>query len=314
MDSWKSFEREVAKSIRANSIIFLRRAADEIVRHDDGADKAFDHETGTVVTVLTQMALELAAVAYLVEHDKDGIRSIIENGAQLSNEQIREKWLGNSLRTKKFEENKKRLSEKHEDVWGTFEGMVDSFQRSRNKIVHIHFHFMEGDLYDLKFESIFVLMHVVANLIYGNKYDHAENIAKVLSSDTLKKLVGFRPYQDYVEALAIDYASPALRCIICDQRAFSAGYEHKCFSCGYEDINTDLLDCLSCRERSVVYDNLNLHLNKRMNTLCLNCGETGDVSQCKFCETPFLHPAKHPYCSQDCIEDEKSKMISKNAV
>lgn len=310
MDSWKSFEKDVAKSIRANSIIFLRRAANEIVDHDDGADNAFDHETGTIVTVLTQMALELAVVAYLVENDKDGIRSIIENGAQLTDMQIRQKWLENSLRTQKFEDNKKLLSNKHKGIWSSFDGVVDSFQRSRNKIVHIHFRFTEGDLYILKFESIFVLMQVVAHLIYGTRYDHAENIAKVLSKDTLKKLVKFRPYQEYVEDLANDYASPALRCIICDQRAFAAGYEHKCFSCGHEDINTNLLDCPICKERSVMYDNLNLHLNEFMNTLCLNCGKTGEVSRCKFCEKPFLRPAEKPYCSQDCIDDERSKMAS----
>ena len=309
MDSWKSFEKDVAKSIRANSIIFLRRAANEIAGHDDDTDQAFDHETGTVVTVLTQMALELAMVAYLVEHDKDGIRSVIDNGDKLTNEQIRQKWLNNSLRTKKFEDNKKLFSEKHKGVWASFDGMIESFQRSRNKIVHLHFHFLEGDLYDLKFESIFVLMQVVAYFIYGSKYDHAENIAKLLSKDTLRKLVKFQPYQNYVRDLADDYASPALRCIICRQRAFAAGFEHKCFSCGYESIDTNLIDCPICEERSMIYDNLNLHLNERINALCLNCDNKGDVSQCKFCEEAFLHPALGSYCSQDCIDDERSKAL-----
>lgn len=314
MDSWKSFEKEVARSIRANSILFLRRAANEIVRHDDGKDAAFDHETGTVVTVMTQMALELGMLAFLVEHGKNGIRSVIEDGAGLTDERIREKWLNNSLRTKKFETNKQLLVQEWGGIWRSFDGIVDLFQKSRNKIVHLHFHFTEEDLYDLKFQSTFVLMQAVAYFIFGSRYDHADNIARLLSEDTLKKLVAFRPYQEYVEALADDYASPALCCPICRQRAFSAGLELKCFSCGYQHIDMTLLECSKCREGSVIYDSLNLNDdNQWLPSACLNCGHKSEVSSCKWCTEAFLNPRRELYCSQDCIDDEKSKLDTASA-
>lgn len=307
MESWKSFEKEVAESILTNSKIFLRRAADEIARHDDGNDAPFDHETGTIVTVLTQMALELGMAAFLVEHK--GIRSILDSPAGLTDEQIREKWLSNSLRTKKFEQNKLFFAKEYGGVWSGFDGIVDLFQQSRNKIVHIHFRFSQGDLYDLKFESTYVLMRVVSYFVFGSDYNHADNIASLLSKETLEKLVGFSPYQAYVQRLAQNYASPALRCPNCRQTAFAGGAELKCFSCGYQHPHMILLDCPACSEHSVIYDKLNLFCNKVLPTSCLNCGDKQDVSQCKWCREAFLvSGSRSPYCSQDCIDDEKSKL------
>lgn len=304
MESWQSFEQEAAKSIRTNSIIFLRRAAEEITRHDDGDDAAFDHETGTVVTVLTQMALELAIAAYLVEHQ--GIRAILEGAEALTEEQIRENWLNNRLRTKKFEQNKQLLARVSPGVWKVFEGVVDMFQNSRNKIVHVHFRFDRNDLYDLKFESTFVLIKVVTYFIFGSDYDHANNFASLLSRDTFDKLVRFKAYQSHVRAMAEEWSSPALCCPWCRQRAF-AGAELKCFSCGYEHPHMHLLDCLACAQYSVIYDNLNLELNATMPTLCLHCGDKQEVAECQRCTEAYLvRPGRPPYCSQACFEDEQA--------
>jgi len=107
LKSWRSFEENVAKSIRSNGIIFLRRAANEIISHDDRRNKALDHETGTIVTVLTQMALELAIAAFIVKHE--GIRSILTKSENLSDVEIHDKWFENGLRTKTFEECKQRF-------------------------------------------------------------------------------------------------------------------------------------------------------------------------------------------------------------
>lgn len=304
MDSWKSFEKEVAKSIRDNSIIFLRRAADEITRHDDGDDAAFDHETGTVVTVLTQMALELAIAAHLVEYQ--GIRSILEGAEGLGDEQIRENWLNNKLRTKKFEQNKQLLARVSPGVWRVFEDIVDMFQRSRNKIVHVHFRFDEGDLYDLKFESTFVLIKVVTYFIFGSDYNHATNFASLLSKETFDKLVRFKPYQAEVRRMAEDWSSPALRCPWCRQRAF-AGAELKCFSCGYEHPYMLLLACPACTESSVIYDKLNLDGNDSLPSACLHCGDKQEVARCKWCSEVYILRSREPYCSPECIEDERAK-------
>jgi hypothetical protein len=301
VESWKSFEGKVAESIRDNSIIFLRRAADEIASHDDSKDKGFDHETGTIVTVLTQMALELAFASFLVKHD--GIRSILTNPEKLTDNQIREKWSDNELRTKTFDEYKQLIAEQHPDTFSVFEGIVDLFQKSRNKIMHLHFRFAESDLYDLKFESTFVLIHAVSRFIFEDDFNHSNNIASLLSDDTFFKLIHFPPYQYHVEKLAKQYSKVVLRCPMCEQVAFS-DHELKCFSCTYEDPFADLLRCPKCSERSVVYDHLNLDFNEKLPTWCLNCGDRREVFKCSSCRNRVIGGFPYLYCD-DCAEDAR---------
>lgn len=300
METWESFEAKVAESIQTNSIIFLRRAALEMANHDDDEDVGFDHETGTIVTVLTQMALELAIASFLVNHH--GIRSILISPDKLTDDEIREKWSKNELRTKKFEEYKQLLAEKHPGTWSVFDGIVDTFQRSRNKIMHLHFNFGESDLYDLKFEATFVLIHATSYFIFGDNYDHANNISSILSKETFSKLIRFPPYQYHVERLAEEYSKVVLRCPMCEQVAFS-DLELKCFSCTYEDQFADLLRCPECSKRSVIYDHLNLDINEKLPTLCLNCEDRREVTKCIGCETPFISNLSDSYCSPACAED-----------
>ncbi|CAJ7326405.1 Uncharacterised protein [Burkholderia pseudomallei] len=300
METWKSFEEKVAESIQANSIIFLRRAAHEIANHDDDDNAGFSHETGTIVTVLTQMALELAIASFLVKHD--GIRSILAFRDKLTDDEIRKKWSNNELRTKKFEEYKQLLEEKHHGTWSVFDGIVDTFQMSRNKIMHLHFNFDEADLYDLKFESTFVLIHATSYFIFGDSYDHANNISSILPKETFLNLIKFPPYQYHVAKLAEEYSKVVLRCPMCEQVAFS-DLELKCFSCTYEDPFADLLYCPECTERSVIYDHLNIDINDRLPTLCLNCEDRREVVKCSSCETPFITSDSDSYCSPECAED-----------
>lgn len=303
MQTWKQFEETVAQSIRDNSVIFLRRAANEIANHDDRGDKAFDHETGTIVTVLTQMSLELAVASFLVKHD--GLESILVKPERFTDDQIREKWLDNELRTKTFEEYRQLLEAKHLGIYSVFEDINQQFQQSRNKIMHLHFRFEEGDLYDLKFESTFMLIHIITQFIFEDDYNHSDNIASLLSPDLFKKLVRFPPYQYYVKKLAEDYSRVVLRCPICECVAFS-DVQRKCFACTYEDPALRLLDCPKCSERSVTYDHLNLDINKKLAGKCLKCGSMHEVFKCTSCDCPTVGVAPYLHCAF-CAEDAQEQ-------
>jgi hypothetical protein len=294
VESWESFEERVVKAIRANSIIFLRRAADEIARHGDGADSGFDHETGTIVTVLTQMALELAAASFLVRHE--GIRSILAKPGKLTDDQIRDQWFDNELRTKTFEDCKQLLSAKYPGNFGAVAPIVDMFQKSRNKIMHLHFKFADADLYDLKFEATAVLIHAVSHLIFENEFDHSCNLSSILSPSTFSKLVRFRPYVYHAERLAKEYSKIVLRCPICEQVAFS-DEELKCFACTYEDSSVRLLFCPACSNKSVIYDHGNLPLNLKLPSMCLKCGDRREVFGCTSCREPVIGGPPYLTCA-----------------
>jgi hypothetical protein len=290
----ESLEDQVAKSIRGNSIIFLRRAANEIAGHDDSADRGFDHETGTIVTVLTQMALELAVASFLVQHE--GIRSILAKPERLTDDQIREKWSDNELRTKTFEENKQLLAIKFPGNFAAIAPLVDTFQKSRNKIMHLHFRFADADLYDLKFEATAVLIHAVSHLIFEDEFDHSCNISSILSADTFSKLIRFPPYAHHAERLAKEYSKIVLRCPMCDQTAFS-DQELKCFACAYEDPFARLLFCPSCSNTSVIYDHGNLPLNEKLPCLCLHCRDRREVFLCTSCREAAIGGPPYKVCA-----------------
>jgi hypothetical protein len=146
------------------------------------------------------MALELAIASYLIKHN--GLRSILVKSEQLTDDQIREKWSNNELRTKIFEEYKLLLADKHPGIFSVFEGIVDLFQNSHNKIMHLHYRFDDSDLYDLKFESTFVLIHAVSCFLFEDDFNHSSNIASLLSADTFHKLIHSPSYQHQVEKIA----------------------------------------------------------------------------------------------------------------
>ncbi|WP_128754940.1 hypothetical protein [Methylobacterium sp. GXF4] len=244
------------------------------------------------------MSLELALASFLIK--RDGIRIILENEEKFSDADIHERWLDNRLRTKRFEENKKYFKEKHRYLYEIFEGIVDNFQATRNKIVHFHFNFADADLYDLKFEVTYVLIHVVSKLIFEDDTDLLSNMSSLLSDEVFLRLVKFPPYVYNVEKLASENSRRVLGCPICHQRTFSDS-ELKCFACGYDDPFADLITCRECDVRAVIYDHLNIDINKSVPALCLNCGErcvafncaecellsTGsDYMDCEFCKSP----------------------------
>jgi hypothetical protein len=171
--------------------------------------------------------------------------------------------------------------------------------------MHLHFRFDEGDLYDLKFESTFVLIHAVSHFIFEDDFNHSNNIASLLSDDTFYKLIHFPPYQYHVEELAKQYSKVALRCPECEQVAFS-DHELKCFSCTYELPFVDLLWCPKCSEGSVIYDHLNLDINEKLPTWCLNCGDRREVFKCSSCRDPVIGGFPYLYCN-DCAEDARAR-------
>lgn len=83
-------------------------------------------------------------VAFLVKHE--GIRSILTNPEKLTDDQILQKWSDSELRTKTFEDHKQLMATKYRGNFARIEAMVDVFQKSRNKIMHVHFKFGDADL------------------------------------------------------------------------------------------------------------------------------------------------------------------------
>lgn len=299
MHSVSDFELEVADSVQANSAVFLRRAASELVSIGDQGDSAFDQERATVVTAFTQMALELALASFLIR--KRGLRSIIQGSDNISDAEMEMKWRDNTLRTKRFEDNKALLEVASPYTYEYFEGAIDDFQQKRNKIVHLYYSFDEADRFDLKYRSAYILIHIVSKLMFGHEdsVNYPERLKRTLTRDVFAKLVRFPPYVLYISRLAEEHSRNVLTCLECEQRTFS-DIEMKCFACTFEYPHGRLIECPNCLETAVIYDNLNIHINDSVPARCLNCAQRSLAFHCSECrlDTATFSADDCRYCSQ----------------
>ncbi|RZJ02107.1 MAG: hypothetical protein EON90_00485 [Brevundimonas sp.] len=278
-----------------NAKVFLRKAADEIVGHSDHADAPFTNDRATVIMVLIQTAIELAAVALVIRHR--GVRAILAKDPGYSDEEIRQRWLDGDLRTHTFAQIEILASQiyRSEEFWG----LAETFAGQRNKLVHLHLS-MEGDAYDLKYDAIYMLIATISHLIAEDSIAYVGMSGVVLGQKRLRKLTSFGPYQYRIRQVASEHGDP-LKCVICDCEAYVADEEH-CFGCGSYYPSEDLLKCPFCSQRTVMYDELNISQNEIMKALCTACDEGVLVARCRTCENDYIYEPGDgacPFCDDD---------------
>lgn len=247
-------EEAVVAGVEANCAVFLRKAAEEMAGHDDQGDPPFDEARAAIVTVMIQTAIELATVARIIRND--GIAAVLRGAAPATESDLEDRWRQGELSTLTFSQMKPRVAHivPDEDFWG----VVDDFQVARNKLVHFHRPADSASLYDLKYESAFLLLHTVSRLLWErDDYDTPEHMANIIGPDVLRRLLAFSPYRARIERLARDYSEEVLACIMCGAPTYARD-ELKCMACGWDD-PIRLADCPLCDTTSAVfYDHLNL--------------------------------------------------------
>jgi hypothetical protein len=274
-------EREIAAGIVENCKVFLRKAAEEIVTHDDHTDQPFSDAVVVVVIVMLQTAIELATVALLIR--KDGIGAILV-APRPSDENLNRQWQEGSLRTKLFS----KLRPRAEELAGSadFWGLVETFQKARNKFVHFHQPAAYYVPYDLKFESTYLLLHLLSELLGADELDIDYDMKAVVGEDTFKRLIAFPPYQHGARAIAQNYADAVIRCLDCEADTFATGVG-KCFACGWQH-DLAMLNCPACEaRRTVYYDELNLPLNNMLRAQCGACSERPYARRCIPCDADY---------------------------
>lgn len=266
-----------------NAGLFLRKAAQEIAGHDDTDDAPFDVDRATLVTVLSQLAVELASTALVLRNN--GLAAVVRAKHLPAIEAEAEaRWQAGTMITLPFEELKAKAAMQFGDEH--FWSIVDELQRSRNKLVHFHAPMVEGDRFELKDEATHVLIQIIAALRQTEEYDFAYGSEAFLGKKLFKRLLSFEPYRERISARCREIEVLPLRCPICFIRAYSPDGE-VCIGCGWSG-KLELLKCPGCSERSVIYDHLNLPLNMWLKAVCGNCEWEGRAHRCDECEINFL--------------------------
>lgn len=286
---------QISAAMLHNSGLFLKKAAEEIAGHNDAYDAALDVDSATLITVLMQIAVELAATAMVLKNE--GFSSVTKpKDCPATDADAKALWESGKIRTLNFEDIKPKAVRYLGDT--TFWSIVDILQRTRNKLVHFHAPLIEGDRFDLKYDATHVLLQVISALRKTEDHEFAFGAMELLGLELFHRLVRFEPYQERSAARAREIDPKPHRCGACGANAYLRD-EDTCIACGYSSDET-LLRCPACGSRAVFYDHLNLEFNDWLEARCGQCRWEGKAVQCSRCGDDYLvgedEPLTCPYC------------------
>lgn len=286
---------QISAAMLHNSGLFLKKAAEEIVGHNDAYDAAFDLDRATLITVLMQIAVELASTALVLKHE--GFVGVTRpKDCPASDADAKALWESGKIRTLNFEDIKPKAVQYLGDT--TFWSIVEFLQRTRNKLVHFHAPLVEDDRFDLKYDATHVLLQVIAALRKTEEHEFAYGAMDLLGLELFGRLVRSEPYQDRSAARAREIDPKPHRCGACGAIAYLRD-EDTCIACGYSSVET-FLRCPSCCNLSVFYDYLNLEFNDWLEARCGQCRWEGKAVKCSRCGEDFLSNEDEaptcPYC------------------
>jgi uncharacterized protein YehS (DUF1456 family) len=284
-----SLESDVYEAVKLNSLVFLNKGIKELSSHNDSDDTPLDIDLTTISISLLQISFELALNAYSIK--KTGIRSILRNKeSDMSDNEISTLFQSNELPTKNFN----ILLDEMQLRYNLFDTEalhhIRLFQKIRNKLVHLHCNLDEGDRYDLKYELIYFIVHILIWLI--NTTDIFLSTSQILENQlddiAYKKLILFQPYVDEMEKLARRDSNNVYRCFFCRENTFATEME-LCYTCNYDFADQVFTDCGRCKATdSVIYDHLNIEINdNEARGLCLNCDDDDIYYRCPECENLY---------------------------
>lgn len=305
------FEKDVHERLFKNSISFLKDGIERLVSKDNGDDDFIEQDLLTLTCTSFQISIELAIKALIVE--REGIRCIIDSKQQkLPIEEIEILFHKNKLKTLEFDGQKNFIKSKNfiTDLTREDFDIIDDFQIYRNRIVHLSYKFQEGDMYDLKYDLIYYLIHIIFKILLSKSHQDekpSEFLEYSLGREIHKKLIHYKPYVAAMEKIASTYSENVYKCIVCNNRTYSQDEEY-CYCCNFIGIGFTLINCDYCNaKQSVIYDNLNIKYNNNIaKGLCLNCDSAGYIYQCPKCGLAYnMETTFGEKCTDEkCLNDE----------
>lgn len=279
-------EKEIHDSLINNSIIFFRDSIDKLTKKDDGTEDLISHELVILLCTSIQVSLELALKALLIKNK--GLEFILKTEQNtLSHSQLIVQFKANRIKTIQFQ-NLKNLAKTNQLIDGFGDNdydLIGDFQRYRNGFVHFSYNFVAGDYYDLKYDLIYYILNILTRVLINNSgLKPAEFYSEKLGQNYLKKLLHYNPFIKAMEKFAEINSSKVYYCLDCSNKTYSKD-ESICYCCNFDGKLNEYINCSVCMEdQSVIFDNLNIHLNNNIMTgLCLNCGNKTKVFKCPHC-------------------------------
>lgn len=306
----EQLHKEVYQKLFNNSIVFLKDGIERLVNKDNGDNDLIEPDLLILTCTSFQISIELAIKALIVVNE--GIKGIINNKQQnLTDNKIEALFIENRIKTSEFDKLKNFVKSKNfiQNLTKDDFRIISEFQNYRNKIVHFSYEFQDGDLFDLKYDIVYYMIHIIFKILLNkNNQDTkpSEFLEYKIGSSLHKSLINYTPYIDAMEKIAGKNSEKVFKCIGCNNRTYSQDDEY-CYCCNFISEDFTLIDCDYCKEKkSVIYDNLNIELNNNTaRGLCLNCDNDGIIFQCPLCGFSYNIETKiGNYCTNEKCMNE----------
>jgi len=306
----ESFVHQIQKRLTENSKLFLSDGIERLLNQDNGNEDYINPDLLSLTCTSFQISIELALKSLALE--RAGLKSILNKKYENhSLDELEDLFKNNNIKTSEFESVKNFVKSKGyitDLARGDFK-VIEQFQIYRNRIVHFTYEFEEIDLYDMKYDLIYYLIQIIFKILLSNQHQDvkpSEFLAYSLKNGLHSQLTHYPPYIEAMERVSKENTDSVFKCIVCNNRTFSK-FEEYCYCCNFitEDFKT--IDCVHCKEtKSVIYDNLNIELNKNSaRGLCLNCDTDGMIYQCPVCEFAYDNEIEfEKYCTEgNCVNN-----------
>lgn len=288
-----NLEKTIFETIFDNSLMFLKRGMAEILSYEVNAKNNINKESGIISSLFTQMSIELALKAFLIK--EKGLSSILsDNYSSCTEFEILKSFKNNELHTKQYGVLKNILISNERLTWFSdihYEHL-QNFQSKRNKIVHFNLFQTDDDLCELKYEIVYVIVHIIVPLLTNISFEFETPTSfynTYLDKQDYQKLISFPPYVIEMEKIAKKYTGFNYYCPICFKKTYSP-LNSLCYCCNlnYEYV-VEYTDCILCKAKnSVIFDPYNIAINNHvMPGICLNCDMKMDVHKCPKCEMKY---------------------------
>lgn len=274
-------EEKIIMKLYQNASIFLN---DAIIHLNKGIDSYSDM---LLAIVDIQMSLELA-IKVRVAQDH-GVTAILQHAdAEISADELTQKYEKNSLRVKEFESLKNFLKSKREynHILSGEYAYMERFQKYRNKLVHFDYNFSDEECVELESNIIHIIVYILHALLSSNisAEEYREFIFENIQSSEYNKLLKNPKFYSELQNVILQEYGEIYFCPICDRNLLTPAM--KCLGCllNFRDTSVyGFVPCQFCGKETVIYDALNLPINTELQGLCVNCSEYTTVYRCTLC-------------------------------
>lgn len=302
--------KTIVKGVQENAWLFLKKAIQELIDHDDSNDNGLEKDRAIFATTFIQMSFELSLLSYFLK--VDGLAGIVNSSdSLLTEDELLSKYANNELSSKSFNSLKQIALSRNIFLDNDDEFFINSFQVIRNKLVHLNYNFSKSELYDLKYDLTYFIVQVIIPTLTDNSTDPSQEIMANVNKNDFLKLVKFPPYALEMNRKAKENAENVYTCIHCNNESLAVDYgEEYCYSCCENYHFAGFIDCPHCNsKRAMIYDALNIdsQIDRTLPGVCLSCKTDDLIYACECCGAEVALEANrgkekcHPgFCEEKC--------------